>query len=1502
MTELGEGADSKFGDAETGTTQMGGTIKATDVDGDTLSFSAGSAQLENGRTESLGSFVIDSTTGAYTFTLDAAKSDSLEQNQTVTEVYTITVSDGKGGTDTVDVTVTITGTNDAPDLSVIADTISGEHDTNKDGLDNEVTDKTDLTASGTLSVIDPDNGDTKTFSATHGSTEGTSDNGVVTVVGTYGNLVIQPNGEYTYTAGVSQAQQDALDKLSATDSRTESFDVTVTDKYNSTDKETINITVNGANDAPTIDEITNVKVSEAYIPNVGTGSDDDAAFPNTATATGVIKYSDIDGDTLEFSWNDAQPDLWSSAGEKITWSVSDNGLTLTGTAGGETIISATMDPATGTYTVNLEGSVFHDSPDIAGTTDNNTDLDTDGKLNKNDSIKTDAEKNIVDTQPDLNLGFSVSDGTTSTPGSVSVEIQDDALNIVGTNLVDHDNDASTAEASQATVQNNIATAEFTVDFGADMDGARMELPISDGATTRLGVIWNADTNTWELTPESSWLVHPNNEDKVDAAITPDGSGGFIIKLGDITFTTTDNKTWEVSYEVSGRTGVTVLVTDGDGDYAEHSIVGDTPFTVLTSTDVTVDEANLADGTAPNATALTKTGTITLDGDVPTTIKIGDYEFQKNNDGTWSGSANVANGTVSIASVVTKAGETIITYEYTLNEAIDSGDDANDTEEVTSFDFTIGNENNSSIDVTVDVTITDDAPTAAGPSATLPVLDEGDARITFEMNMGADNGPGSSITFNDVTIKYDEITWNEDGTTTITFGDATLSTNDGNTWLAVMPKESGDTRTEKVTITDADGDSKSVDLSAQWVPKQPDSDFEGQVGSGATIIKGGNYNVSIMLDTSGSMDDDGNAPSNGDYDDILPSVQVALEEFLGDMFTHSGPAATDGEVNLQLVTFGWYTTAVEFSLKDGKVYQGDTVIYEGTDPAAAADAMVDKLRTDSDGNIQVGGGTDYDSAIKQSTDWLNKQNAADATDTSKEFENKAIFITDGQPNPDGFTKPCSSVSVANNATTVRFEDIVSDAYADSYYKKVSGRWQLRDLDIEFNISGKEAGTTWISYGTVIETKSNGVQTNAANTQTTGQYQLTLENVNGQLVLTARPYPLVETPIDKLKDALGEDGTLTAVGFNGGNGTGVNSDEMYNNFIGSADSIIITDDASDFFKPSTGSISGNSFDSSISNAGAGDDLIVGGMNEKDIIDAVKIKLNLEIDGEPYVPTINEAMLYITNNAQWFDETYGSIGATDHDILIGGSGDDIAFGQGGEDLVIGDGELSDIHTLAAQLGELDDSKYTEEALKNVADADDDDNTHDDSAALVKALVDRAQELVETEEGRETFAEITEDMERDTDGNDLLFGGDGDDILLGLGGNDTIFAGEGKDIIMGGSGNDIIVLPNINEVLHVDGGEGEMDILLAGVDSFESLDGKIAEGTIANIEVIMKGTDVNEAESVRESMMNEGSLDEETFNKNWGEVDNAKDITVGDSTYREYKSNDDDNITILVNTSLFG
>ena len=78
-----------------------------------------------------------------------AELDFLAAGETVTVVYTITVDDGNGGTDTQDVTIAITGANDAPVIAVV-------------DVAGSITEGTTLTDTGSITFTDLDLTDTPT--------------------------------------------------------------------------------------------------------------------------------------------------------------------------------------------------------------------------------------------------------------------------------------------------------------------------------------------------------------------------------------------------------------------------------------------------------------------------------------------------------------------------------------------------------------------------------------------------------------------------------------------------------------------------------------------------------------------------------------------------------------------------------------------------------------------------------------------------------------------------------------------------------------------------------------------------------------------------------------------------------------------------------------------------------------------------------------------------------------------------------------------------------------------------------------------------------------------------------------------------------------------------------------------------------------------------------------------------------------------------------------------
>jgi VCBS repeat-containing protein len=229
----------------------------TDVDtGDSLTV------ISNGTFAGTYGDLVINPDGTWAYTLDDTNpnTNKLADGQIVTDTFTYTVADKAGATDTADLVITITGANDAP---VAAD---------DDNAGDPVVEDSDATAAGNVlsNDTDVDAGDVLTVASAG------------TFAGTYGELVLNADGTWTYT--LDNANPDT-DKLAAGQTVTDTFTYTVADKAGATDTADLVITITGANDAPDA------------VDDAGTIDEDTALV--VSAANGVLKNdTDVEGDAL----------------------------------------------------------------------------------------------------------------------------------------------------------------------------------------------------------------------------------------------------------------------------------------------------------------------------------------------------------------------------------------------------------------------------------------------------------------------------------------------------------------------------------------------------------------------------------------------------------------------------------------------------------------------------------------------------------------------------------------------------------------------------------------------------------------------------------------------------------------------------------------------------------------------------------------------------------------------------------------------------------------------------------------------------------------------------------------------------------------------------------------------------------------------------------------------------------------------------------------------------
>ena len=260
--------------------------------------------------------------GSYTYTLNNALPavQALGVGETLTDTFTCTVSDGHGGTGSSTLTITVNGTDDAPSVAAAA---------------ASVTEDTGLTASGTLPApTDPDAHDTPVFIPKTAE------------AGLYGSLTLNADGTYTYTLNNGSA---AVQALGAGEKLADTFTYTVSDGHGGTASNTLTLTINGTNDAPSVaaaaDSVKeDVKLTTSGILPAPTDPDahDTPVFvPKTAEA-GLYGSLTLNADgSYTYTLNNALPAVQTlGVGETLTdtftYTVSDghggtasNTLTLT---------------------------------------------------------------------------------------------------------------------------------------------------------------------------------------------------------------------------------------------------------------------------------------------------------------------------------------------------------------------------------------------------------------------------------------------------------------------------------------------------------------------------------------------------------------------------------------------------------------------------------------------------------------------------------------------------------------------------------------------------------------------------------------------------------------------------------------------------------------------------------------------------------------------------------------------------------------------------------------------------------------------------------------------------------------------------------------------------------------------------------------------------------------------------------------------------------------------
>ncbi len=269
-------------------TEANGLIKNattgdSDVDGDALTVTAirtgeesgtgTSGTVNNALAGKYGTLTLNSN-GSYVYVTSPAATDTLYSGETVTDIFTYTISDGNGGTDAAQLVITITGTNDAP----VAVNDAGAVNENATLNVNEANGVIKNTTTGDTDV----DGDVLSVTEIRtGNVEGSGTAGTVgsALTGTYGELTLNADGSYTYNAN------NAIN-IPAGATATDVFNYTISDGKGGTDIATITFTITGTNNPPIANNDINQIPVNSNVSGLLSTNDKDIASVNSATILG----------------------------------------------------------------------------------------------------------------------------------------------------------------------------------------------------------------------------------------------------------------------------------------------------------------------------------------------------------------------------------------------------------------------------------------------------------------------------------------------------------------------------------------------------------------------------------------------------------------------------------------------------------------------------------------------------------------------------------------------------------------------------------------------------------------------------------------------------------------------------------------------------------------------------------------------------------------------------------------------------------------------------------------------------------------------------------------------------------------------------------------------------------------------------------------------------------------------------------------------------------------
>ncbi|WP_429076800.1 type I secretion C-terminal target domain-containing protein [Aeromonas hydrophila] len=523
--------------------------------------------------------------------------------------------------------------------------------------------------------------------------------------------------------------------------------------------------------------------------------------------------------------------------------------------------------------------------------------------------------------------------------------------------------------------------------------------------------------------------------------------------------------------------------------------------------------------------------------------------------------------------------------------------------------------------------------------------------------------------------------------------------------------------------------------------------------GSVVLPGQNYNIAFMVDSSGSI---GTSAMN--------TIKSQLAQVFATLKTSAGTEGA-GKVNIFLVDFDSQANkSISVDLKDPNVL-------------AKLQAVLDSM----DGSSWNGGATNYEDALKTTSNWFNSDTAKNNTNA----KNLAYFITDGAPNT--YYDYEDTNPIVNTKTNERLDSLVNvNNYVpgEVFYANIGGINRVL-IDANGNVQKWSQGNNnkWssTSIGTL---KAQGDGTFEISTSYDSNYWA-LQNALAVL-------PLL----------LANKVTLEAIGI--GSSVSIDTLKLFD-----SDQIVQSNvSANDLANAILGTSVNNLPGSDRIDGGAGDDILFGdAIHFAGINGEGYAAIKQYVAGKLSAGSVTDAQVhdYITDHASEFDQSSSNDKA---DVLIGGDGNDILFGQGGDDFLFG-GAGNDI--LFGGAG--NDTLYGESGNDTLYGGSGNDTLYGGS-------------------GDDTLSGGL--------GNDILVGGLGNDILKGDGGADTFTWLQG-DTTAGSVAKDYVVdfskaegdKLDLSDLLDHDGSRNQNDLksLLSVFQDSEGVHLQVKESSAAPV-----------------------------------------------------------------------